>query len=410
MSGRTRSAKRSAATRAVPGAEVVQVQPTVSLPDSPDSAPAKVNNPAASARISRNLERHEIASLNDRFAALIERNRQLENVNKMLRQKDIQIKETAQRTMERLRMTYEKELAEIRAKGEALTEDTAKLREDHANLELEYNQKKALYVNLSKDVAKQRRQVTEMEDQVVHCSVTIPQVQIENERLIREKDNLKQERIEMIDEVEKAKRQLEHVTMARVQTENLLQAKVEELDLEDKVHEEELQNLVSVSELDKKNAEEMLRQTYDTKLQESIQGLREEFEENLRAGAQTLAIQRGATGGIKNELKKAQHELHDINIETLMVKSQLDGLQQKNTEIEKERQELMKTVQNMEHKSYINHHVFGKMLEEKDSAIETLVAEKEELVNDTQLLMTTKLAVDNEIATYRKLMDGAEQL
>ncbi|CAL8119892.1 unnamed protein product [Orchesella dallaii] len=351
------------------------------------------------------MEREEVEK---KIAVLIERNQQLEKANKFLLEKDIRNKEAAKRTGERICAIYSKELAERRVNGLELTEEVANLQMNFLSLRLKYEEGKKMLEELRKYVVQKTDKKHEMIDIVLLGRCILLESISGIERLLKEIFDKKVERAEVLRDKRFFMEVVEMKTMSRIEAQKLLQKKDKELKLEAESHEEHVKQLVS-SQLDMKKAEEMLRQTYDTKLQETIQGLKKQFEKNLQASVQSLEIQRGAVGSIKAELKKAQHDLHDINVKTMKVKSQLDSLQQKNTEVEKERQELMKTVQNMEHKSYVNHHVFGKMLEEKDSAIETLVAEKEELLNDTQLLMATKLAVDNEIATYRKLMDIAEQ-
>jgi len=126
------------ASKKPPGARKA---PQIETPVAPPTL--QVETPATSARISRDLERTQIASLNDRFAAIIERNKYLDSMNKMLKQKQAQLQETSQQNEDRIRATNEKELAEIRGKGEALAQETANLRVEYADLESKYNEKKS---------------------------------------------------------------------------------------------------------------------------------------------------------------------------------------------------------------------------------------------------------------------------
>ncbi|ODN01235.1 Lamin-C [Orchesella cincta] len=399
----TRSTTKRPATTATKAVPLVQ---TPVAP--PDAIP--VQSPAASARISRDHERIEIASLNDRFAAIIERNRYLESVNKMLKQKKSQIDETAQRTVDRLKATYDKELAEIRGKGEVLKSETAELRAAHNQLEQEYNETKAKYDHRNKTGQPTRRQVYELKSKVLHLQGAIPQMHSESERLATESHDLKQERKEIAEEIEEATEQLEQETMGRRVPENALKETLEELKVQDERHKQEMKKLAASRRAEMQEVDGQLRQRYEYKLQESLQELRTEYEEKLKDSAMALEARRGAMGGYKAQLKQTQEDLHKINVDTAKLTGQLETVQKKNAEFEKEKQGLLQAVDRLEEKNWQDHAVFGNMVETKEKIINDHVAEKEALVNDTQLLMSTKVALDNEISTYRKLLDGVEQI
>jgi len=269
--------------------------------------------------------------------------------------------------------------------------------------------KKAKYEKLDKDVVQKRRQFDMMSDQLVTVAAAIPQLISENERLGEEKNDLEHERNELVDKIENAKLDLEEETMGRLQTESLLQEKLEELETQDQAHQKEKEEVAGKRQVEIKKLDGQLRQSYEFTLQESLRKLREDHDEKVRSSAQLIEAQRGAVGGMKVELKKAQEELQHLNMESNMLEGQLDVNLKNNAEFEKERQGMIQTIDRAEHKSYLDHHVFARLCEEKDDAIQTLETDKEALVNDTQLLMSAKVALDNEISTYRKLLDGAEQ-
>lgn len=125
-------------------------------------------------RMSRIQEKRELASLNDRLAAYIERNQQLENENQSLVKQVNKIldkfgdhnhkpigmscawlnillvfvqvshsEETLQRNVTRIQSSYDKELTDARKVVDETAKEKAKLQMDHAQLRKDYDDVKS---------------------------------------------------------------------------------------------------------------------------------------------------------------------------------------------------------------------------------------------------------------------------
>lgn len=153
-----------------------------------------------------------------------------------------------------------------------------------------------------------------------------------------------------------------------------------------------------------------LQQEYENKLQQSIQELRAEYEAQLHANKEemeNLYAQRNSD--LKNQLKRTQSTLGSKNeeISTLLLK--LDVSSQASAKFDQERAELLRKLKDLEKKLEDDHAKFAKMLDARDGEIDSLMKEKSALMMDYQDLMDTKVALDNEIATYRKLLETEER-
>ncbi len=142
------------------------------------------------------------------------------------------------------------------------------------------------------------------------------------------------------------------------------------------------------------------------KLQESLQELRAEYEAQLNANkAEMENLYDQKYSDLKNQLKRTRDSLaakiEEIN--TLQLK--LDASSINMTKFEQEKADFIKKIKELEKKSDDDHARFAKMLDMRDCEIDVLMKEKSNLMSDYQDLMDTKVALDNEIATYRKLLE-----
>ncbi len=89
--------------------------------------------------------------------------------------------------------------------------------------------------------------------------------------------------------------------------------------------------------------------------------------------------------------------------------SRMEVLTSTVNKLESERNGLLDKIRGLEKKIDDDHVRFSKLLTDRDEDIDRLVAEKNNLMTEYQELMDTKVALDNEIAMYRKLLEGEER-
>ena len=122
-----RSKKTSSVTRVT--------RETTSESSTPGRSPGRSRPPSPTV-ISRKQEKFELAGLNDRLAAYIDRVRYLENENHGLRLKIVGHEETVTREVTNIKALYDQELADARR----LLDDTAKAK---AKLQIDVDRFKA---------------------------------------------------------------------------------------------------------------------------------------------------------------------------------------------------------------------------------------------------------------------------
>jgi len=112
---------------------------------------------------------------------------------------------------------------------------------------------------------------------------------------------------------------------------------------------------------------------------------------------------------LKAQLKRLQSSSSSKSDELTTMSKRIEGLSMTIQNLESDRSSLSQKIKDLEKKLDDDHSRFAKMLSDRDVEIESLMLEKTNLMNDYQDLMDIKVALDNEIATYRRLLESEEK-
>ncbi|XP_068192790.1 glial fibrillary acidic protein isoform X2 [Antennarius striatus] len=309
----------------------------------------------------RTNEKMEMMGLNDRFASFIEKVRMLEQQNKVLVAELNQLKG---KEPSRLGGIYQEELRELRSQVDGLT--TGK-----ARLEIERD-------NLAADLATLKQR---LQDEI---------------GLRQDAEN----------NLSAYRQDVDEASLNRVQLERKIEALQDEINFLKKTHEEEVRELqeqimaqqvhvdLDVSKPDLTAALRDIRIQYETMASSNMQ----ETEEWYRSKFADLTDAANRNG---EALRQAKQEANEYRRQIQVLNCDLESLRGANESLERQLRE-MEDRFSMETTGYqdtVNH------LEEE---IRGLKEEMARHLQEYQDLLNVKLALDIEIATYRKLLEGEE--
>merc|ERR1719447_236993 len=353
----------------------------------------------------REREKRDLQDLNDRFASYIERVRFLEADNKRLQS----IIDTLKVKFEQLEVTlkemYEAELTAARKTIDETTKAKAEVELRCAKLEQELADFRMKWENEVKEhlITKERvpaleKGISERDAQIEFLTKT---VDAQERELAKIKGDLARCQRDLRD----AKTGADAEIAARIELESIVQTKDDEINFLKNMYEEKIRQLMDIN-----FDSEDWRTMFSNELALALRDIRAEYDAILESqkGADNDSWYKAKFNEMLATSQRSGNELVESEEEVKRARAKYQELQMEISRLRGENAQLLERVAMLEAELDALNKFHALALDDAQAEIEKLRAQLAAQILELKELMDSKLALDAEIATYRRLLMGEE--
>nr|CAH8819473.1 unnamed protein product [Trichobilharzia regenti] len=348
--------------------------------------------------ISRSEEKDELAHLNDRLAGYIDYVRKLELDKQKLTRRIQTVTEERMSKVEEARKTYEDEITALRnlvddlAKQKSKAElDAKQLRDELNDMKSKANKRELENRNLQRKVETLERELSKYKQDHDAYQPLLSDYHVLEKRF------------------EEMKRDLEAETLLRTDLENKILGLKEQLDFRSRLFDEEREKLVEHSMYIEEEVEGRKQAEYESRLADELRSIRDQTASEL----EEYKIQMEETfenklGQLKSSANFSAEDASRQRTELLIARKRADDLAHDLSKKIAELDLLQRRVADLERQLADERRDFESQLLFQRQEVNRLKEELEESFREFTDLMNTKIALDQEILMYRKMLEGEE--
>jgi len=360
-------------------------------------------------KLSRNEEKVQMQSNNNRLAGYIDKVRQLQTENsRMTRQIEV-IEESQVKEISDIRVLYDREVQDLKAAIEELSKKYKDLQSNSEHILTDNRDLKSMQEKKNREIQERSRAIPKLQEEIQNIKTKISVISSGKDKANQELKDVLPEFGKLKERLYEINRQLEQVRQDKTKLEALCKDLSNELKNKVDVMETQLHAVKSRKQMELTELSGKLEKEYEDRVQKMLAELRNVYEDQMKQSRDDFTKKyESKVSVLQTMLSKERAKNNSNNGELEESQRRISALISKVKKMEGDNFELNKNIEKLANNMDEQAKKHRNEIAERDAKIRQTLEEIQKQMEAYQNLMQTKTALDMEIAVYKKLLECEE--
>lgn len=362
-----------------------------------------------SSRLSRKEEKQSLQNLNNRLAGYIDRVRTLQKENHHLTKQIISFEEHQTVEISHVKEMYSKQIDDLKAALDSMNKQYNQLKVGAEGLLSENEDIKGKLEKKDKDLSTANARIQDLEDELRSMVNKLSRIESEKVQFQSQLDEVLPEVRHLREKLVEAKRGLDEEQLKSADLENTCARLDEDLKFKMQLLEKQLMEVKNRKEIEITERDGQLQEEYEDRLQKALEELREVYDTKMNQSRGDIeAIYEDRVRDLQSQLTTSRNGSASTSQELKESRSRIAALTSKVTDLEKANLALNQKISELAQELEDMKGIHRSQVAAKDDEIKRLLDELAIQLKAYQTLQDIKIALDMEIAVYRRLIEVEE--